>query len=236
MSFRNRCFQCSIKKIDRKNQLLDHLLARFAENFGTYAFLMKQLYGNDHNLAVIHTKENFLRNYPVLGTERGATFNFYHPKGTLWNTNNVSTVEKRIALLTDMTDFSRRNLSNDPVEIYQEKDTDGLIEYRWRIKDAARNVLCSSSKKYYSKEDMDKEILLVKALAGDIQNYDIKKAKSGKFYYNLINQAISDPKDEDRIIARRLDYFDTENAARNAVRQFISFMKKSKAQRRHVPD
>jgi uncharacterized protein YegP (UPF0339 family) len=215
-------------KIDRKNQLLDHLLARFAENFGTYAFLMKQLYGSDHNLAIIQTKENFLRNYPVLGTERGAAFNFYRPKGSLWNTNNVSTVEMRIALLTGMTDFSRRNLSNDPVEIYQEKDTDGLIEYRWRIKDPAQNVLCSSSKKYYSKEEMDKEILRVKALATDIENYEIKKAKSGKFYYNLINPEITDTKDEGHIIARRLDYFDTEGSARNAVRQFISFMKKVK--------
>lgn len=221
-------FSALDSKIDRKNQLLDHLLARFAENFGSYAFLMKQLYGSDHNLAIIQTKENFLRNYPVLGTERGAAFNFYHPKGSLWNTNNVSTVEKRIALLTGMTDFSRRNLSNDPVEIYQEKDTDGLIEYRWRIKDPAQNVLCSSSKKYYSKEEMDKEILLVKSLAIDIENYEIKKAKSGKFYYNLTNPEITDTKDEGHIIARRLDYFDTEGSARNAVRQFISFMKKVK--------
>ncbi|HAQ20928.1 MAG TPA: hypothetical protein DCR40_17100 [Prolixibacteraceae bacterium] len=215
------------KKNDRKNQLLDHLLARFAENFGAYAFLMKQLYGNDANLAVIQTKENFLKNYRILGTERGTAFN-YHQKGSLWNTLNVSTVEKRIALLTGMTDYSRRNLSNDPVEIYQEKDTDGLIEYRWRIKDADQTILCSATKKYYEVEEMNKELLLVKALSTDINNYEIKKAKSGKFYYNLINPEISDSKDEARIIARRIDFFDTEMLARKAVRHFISFMKKVK--------
>lgn len=216
------------KKNDRKNQLLDHLLARFAENFGTYAFLMKQLYGNDHDLAIIRSKENFLRSYPVLGTERGAAFNCYHPKGSLWNTTNVSTVEKRIALLTGQTDFSRRNLSNDPVEIYQEKDNDGLIEYRWRIKDPAQQVLCSGSKKYFSKEEMDKEILLVKALATNMDNYEIKKAKSGKFYYNLTNPEITDTRDEGHVVARRLDYYQTKEAARDAVRQFVSFMKKVK--------
>jgi hypothetical protein len=216
------------KKTDRKNQLLDHLLARFAENFGKYAFLMKQLYGEDSTLAVIKSKENFLKNYAVLGTERGAAFNYYHPKGSLWNTLNVSTVEKRIALLTGMTDYSRRNLSNDPVEIYQEKDDDGLLESRWRIKDADQNILCSSSKKYYSTDEMNKELLLVKALATDIANYEIKKAKSGKFYYNLINPAVSDKKDEGHIIARRIDYFDTEAIARKEVRHFISFMKKVK--------
>lgn len=215
------------QKNDRKNQLLDHLLARFAENFSKYAFLMKQLYGDDSTKAVIKTKENFLKNYAVLGTERGAAFNFHH-KGSLWNTNNVSTVEKRIALLTGMTDYSRRNLSNDPVEVYQEKDTDGLIEYRWRIKDAGQNILLSASKKYYSAEEMNKELLVVKVLATDATNFEIKKAKSGKYYFNLINPEITNVKDEGRIVARRIDYFDSEAIAKKAVLQLVAFMKKVK--------
>lgn len=215
-------------KTSRKNQLLDHLLARFAESFSSYAFLMKQLYGSDYDLAVVRSKENFLRNYAVLGTERGAAFNFYHPKGSLWNTENVATVEKRIALLTGMTDFSRRNLSHDPVEIYQEKDADGLIEYRWRIKDSDDNILCSSSKKYFSKEAMNKEILRVKALATDPKNYEIKKSKTGQFYYNVVDPAVNDTKDEAHVVARRLDYFDTKLVTLNAINHFVSFMKKTR--------
>lgn len=215
------------QKNTRKNQLLDHLLARFAESFSSYAFLMKQLYGTDYDQAVIRSKETFLKNYAMLGTERGAAFNFYHPKGSLWNTENVATVEKRIALLTGMTDYSRRNLSHDPVEIYQEKDTDGLIEYRWRIKDSDGNILCSSSKKYFSKEAMNKEILRVKALANDPKNYEIKKSKSGQFYYNLIDPAITDTKDEAHVVARRLDNFETKLGALNAINHFIAFMKKT---------
>ncbi len=214
-------------KNDRKNLLLDHLLARFAENFSKYAFLMKQLYGSDSTKAVIRTKEIFLKNYSILGTERGAAFNFHH-KGSLWNTNNVSTVEKRIALLTGMTDYSRRNLSNDPVEVYQEKDSDSLIEYRWRIKDAGQNILLSASKKYYSAEKMNKELLLVRALATNATNFEIKKAKSGKFYFNLINPGITNVKDEGRIVARRIDYFDSEALAKKAVQQLVAFMKKVK--------
>lgn len=212
---------------DRKNHLLDHLLARFAENFSKYAFLMKQLYGDDSTKAVIKTKENFLKNYAILGTERGAAFNFHH-KGSLWNTNNVSTVEKRIALLTGMTDFSRRNLSNDPVEVYQEKDNDGLIEYRWRIKDTGQNILLSASKKYFSFEEMNKELLLVRVLATDASNFEIKKAKSGKFYFNLINPAVIDFKNEGRIVARRIDYYDSEALAKKDVQHFVAFMKKVK--------
>lgn len=215
------------QKNDRKNQLLDHLLARFAENFSKYAFLMKQLYGDDSVKAVISTKELFLKNYAILGTERGAAFNF-RQKGSLWNTNNVSTVEKRIALLTGMTDYSRRNLSNDPVEVYQEKDNDGLIEYRWRIKDAGLNILLSASKKYFSSEEMNKELLLVRVLATDAANFEIKKAKSGKFYFNLINPEISNVKEEGRIVARRIDYFDSEALAKKAVQQLVAFMKKVK--------
>lgn len=216
------------EKTERKNLLLDHLLARFAESFASYAFLMKQLYGSDYDLAVVRSKENFLANYAVLGTERGAAFNFYHPKGSLWNTENVATVEKRIALLTGMTDFSRRNLSNDPLEIYQEKDSDGLIEYRWRIKDSDDNILCSSSKKYFSKEVMTREILRVKAVAGDPKNYEIKKSKTGHYYYNLVDPAVPDPTNEAHIIARRLDYFETRLDTLNAINHFVSFMKKTR--------
>ncbi|MFY9152170.1 MAG: hypothetical protein WAO52_09160 [Prolixibacteraceae bacterium] len=214
------------KKSERKNQLLDHLLARFAENFGRYAFLMKQLYGDDATKAVIQSKVNFLNNYAETGTERGAAFNFYQPKSSLWNSTNVSSFEKRIALLTGITDYSRRNLSDDPVEIYQEKDDDGILEYRWRIKDKNQKVLCSGSKKYFSFEEMNREIFLVKSLAIDVDNYEIKIAKSGKFYYNLINPKVTDPSDEAYIIARRLDYFASENAAKKAIQQFIVFMQK----------
>lgn len=213
-------------KEGRKNQLLDHLLSRFAENFGRYAFLMKQLYGDDATKAVIQSKENFLKNYAETGTERGAAFNFYKPKGSLWNSTNVSSFEKRIALLTGITDCSRRDLSDDPVEVYQEKDDDGILEYRWRIKDKNQKVLCSGSKKYFSFEEMNREIFLVKALAANPDCYEIKKARSGKYYYNLINPKVADQSDETYIIARRLDYFATEVAAQKAIQQFIAFMQK----------
>jgi uncharacterized protein len=225
----NLLFSDLDKYVERKNRLLDHLLARFAEKFNEYAFLMKQFYGDKTDLEVIKTKKNFLNTYRVLGTERGAAFNYHLPIENLWNTENVSTVEKRIALLMGMTNFSRRDLSNDPVEVYQEKDDDEVIEYRWRIKDPDKNILCSSSKKYYSLEKMNKEILLVKALATDLNNYEIKKDKSSKYYYNLIDPTVPKIDDEDHIIARRLVYFDTKDAAQNAIHYFISFMKEAKS-------
>jgi len=215
-------------KTDRKNRLLDHLLSRFAESFRDYAFLMKQLYGSDATQAVIATKELFLKSYDGLGTERGAAFNFCKQKNTLWNSLNVSTVEKRLALLTGMTDFSRRNLSNDPLEVYQENDNDNLLEYRWRIKTPAQKILLSGSKKYLAKEEMNKELLLVRALAVDPQNYEIKQAISGEFYFNLTNPAVSDPSDEGHIIARRIDFFATEEEAATEIGQLVDFMKEVK--------
>jgi hypothetical protein len=215
-------------KTDRKNRLLDHLLSRFAESFRDYAFLMKQLYGSDATQAVIATKELFLKSYDGLGTERGAAFNFYKQKNTLWNSLNVSTIEKRLALLTGMTDFSRRNLSNDPLEVYQENDDDNLLEYRWRIKTPAQKILLSGSKKYHAKEEMNKELLLVRALAVDPLNYQIKQAVSGEFYFNLTNPAVSDPSDEGHIIARRIDFFATEAEAASEISELVAFMKEVK--------
>ena len=51
------------KNIKRKNILLDHLIARFAEKFSDYAFLMKELYGSYAEQAVVDAKTKFLSEY-----------------------------------------------------------------------------------------------------------------------------------------------------------------------------
>ncbi len=77
-------------RIERKNKLLDHLIARFAERFSDYAFLMKQLYGNDADKEILKSKESFLKDYETTSKERGCAFNYYKQIGEdLWDTPNV---------------------------------------------------------------------------------------------------------------------------------------------------
>ncbi|HAT65148.1 MAG TPA: hypothetical protein DCS66_11190 [Flavobacteriaceae bacterium] len=211
--------------IVRRNQILDHLLSRFAENFSEYAFLMKQLYGSYTDQAVIKTKERFLKEYGIIGCERGLSFNYYKQlPANLWDTNNVSAFQKRIALLSGNPDYSRRNFSDDPLEIYEEVDTDGYIEYRFRFRDASSTILGSGSKHYHSLASLYKEILDVKNYGRFAEHYEIKTSISGKFYFNLTNPNYPDPGDERHVIARRIAYYNTQQNAENAIENVVEFM------------
>ncbi len=212
-------------QVVRRNQFLDHLLARFAENFSEYAFLMKQLYGTFVDQAVIETKERFLSEYGTIGCERALSFNYYkQAPSNLWDTNNVSSFQKRMALLTGNPDYSRRNFSEDPLEIYEEVDTDGYIEYRFRFRDDGGTILGSASKHYHSLAALYEEVFNVKIYGKDADNYEMKTTTSGKFYFNLTNPNYPDPSDERHVIARRIAYYTTLANAEAALADVVAFM------------
>ena len=212
-------------KITRRNQMLDHLLSRFAENFSEYAFLMKQLYGSNTDAAVIKAKELFLQQYGIIGCERPLSFNYYEQETeNLWDTGNVSSFQKRIALLSGNPNYFRRNFSDDPLEIYEEIDADGIIEYRFRFRSKNKEILSSSSKHYHNLASLYKEILDVKNYGRFAENYEIKVNKAGKFYFNLTNPNIPDTTDEGHVIARRISSFSTQSAAENAITKTVEFI------------
>ena len=93
---------------ERRNRFLDHLMARFAESFNEYVLMLyssqgTKVKGDD----LINDKITFIKDYPIISAERGHAFDYIKPS---WNTNNVSGLEKRIARLTGIEDYSRRNL------------------------------------------------------------------------------------------------------------------------------
>ena len=100
----------------RRNGFLDHLLGRFAESFNDYVLLLYHIVGTDKvriaDDKLIADKIAFLKDYPVVSSERGKAFDYLSPG---WGTSNVSGLEKRVARLTGMADYSRRNLFCLPV-------------------------------------------------------------------------------------------------------------------------
>lgn len=100
--------------LKRRNRLLDHLLARFAETFTDYVLLLFDLQGNPIKTGqdLIKDKIAFLREYPVLSRERGKAFN-YQPEdpNDIWDTDNVAGLKKRVSRLLGIEDFSRRDLA-----------------------------------------------------------------------------------------------------------------------------
>ena len=93
---------------DRRNRFLDHLLARFGEQFTTDFLLRGD--GNSHTNApdeLINAKIKYLRNWVVLSKNRGRGFNYMKSTLDEWN---VSGLEKRICSLLNITQSGNESL------------------------------------------------------------------------------------------------------------------------------
>ena len=231
--------------IERKNRLLDHLIARFAEKFSDYTFLMKQLYGDYASEAILHSKENFLKDYDVTSRQRGSAFNYYkQTKTEIWDTGNVAGVQKRIARLSGMKNFFRRNLSASFVEIYDLTDSEGNKVYRWRIRNANGHIILSATENYRHPSLAENEMYLAvfkiietspetikkvfkKTIHDETEagNFEIQLSDSGKYSFDVIN--IDMPvSSSHRIIARQFTLYDTQEELKNAILKIIDFMTK----------
>ncbi|MXO04512.1 hypothetical protein [Flavobacterium sp. HBTb2-11-1] len=232
--------------IERRNKILDHLLSRFAENFSEYVFVNKTIYGNTTDQVVLRDKENFLKDYKVVCKDRGNAFDYYkQPIANLWNTNNVSGAEKRISRLIGIKDYSRRNLSNSFVQMYNFIDSDNQSVYRWRIVDTNNEIVLSSTAEYFDTSAANKELYFAALQIIQTREYKIKeafkngtvkdlsiidniliqKSDGGKYSYDIINPAIKDKKNPNRIIARRFEYYTNLPDLEKSILDLIQFMK-----------
>ncbi|UYQ93538.1 hypothetical protein MKQ68_00290 [Chitinophaga horti] len=207
--------------VERSNRFLDHLLARFSEHFSDYVMQLYSLYGQKAAGDVVTDKRIFLNEYPKISANRGGGFDYYNEDVTVWDTDNVSGMEHRIARLLGMPNFNRRVLSTIKYEIFQEKDSDGKDEYRFRLMDPVTNkILLSSSTKYYIKADCEAVFKTAMRLAADRTNYRLKTTVDGKFYFNLADET-------NDVVARRIEYFDTEQKMEDALAFLLQFVRKN---------
>jgi len=99
---------------ERRNRFLDHLLARFAERFTDYAMLQFRLDGDPLHTGstLIDDKIRFLGEYPSISRLRHTGFN-QRPDdpARIWDSDNVSGLERRVARLLGIDDFTRRDLA-----------------------------------------------------------------------------------------------------------------------------
>jgi len=98
----------------RRNRILDHLMARFSEQFE--AEILRKNALQDTSVSrdsveadIISAKIRFLRHVTEIGTQRNRAFDYRSAE--TWDTQNVSTLEKKIALLLDIRKYGRRSLS-----------------------------------------------------------------------------------------------------------------------------
>ncbi|HBG06526.1 MAG: hypothetical protein A2075_00165 [Geobacteraceae bacterium GWC2_58_44] len=82
---------------ERRNRFLDHILARFGEQFREYALLLTNLQGQQVALdQLIDDKIAFLKAYPLISHDRGRAFNYAVDP---CSPDNYPGIKKRITLL-----------------------------------------------------------------------------------------------------------------------------------------
>lgn len=117
--------------VARRSGFLDHLMARFAEQFTDYALVMHGITGKKESAVLNEDKLALLQNYPAISRDRGRAFNYKAlPTATgadpIWDTENVSGFIKRLSRLVGIENVSRRDLYCwGELDVRVEEDTDG---------------------------------------------------------------------------------------------------------------
>ena len=117
------------ENLQRRNRVLDHLMARFSEHIQTEALRKNALHDPGVNREqverdIIDGKIRFLRHVTALSTARNKAFDYRQPDP--WDSNNISTLERKLALLMDIRDYRRRSLSRPLLSwVGMEPATDG---------------------------------------------------------------------------------------------------------------
>ncbi len=224
---------------ERKNKLLDHLLARFGESFNDYVILMHRLFRRKRaDRELIRDKIDFIKEYQTISKNRASGFDFCNQfltnetgeeiENKLWFNQtdiniplqqiNVSGIVHRVARLAGISNYKRRNLSHIEYDIYEEKDDDQESELRWRVIDTDNEkILLSGSLHYENKNAAIEEMKQSVELGMFFQNYQMLETIDNRFYFNIIDA-------QGEVVGRRIEYFNSPDERLDAIEYLIDFL------------
>lgn len=137
--------------LQRKKRFLNHVLARFAEEFTEYSLVLygalteTQAQTEEKELLAqeVEARKRFLRDYPSLSARRHVGMNYLKQKA--WDSEEVSGLKLRLARLLGLEQASRSAIA------YLSKlfqlvpiEQGGLTRYAWRLNDSDGNILMRS--------------------------------------------------------------------------------------------
>ena len=204
---------------ERRNRFLDHLTARFAERFHDYVGIMRSAFGASA-ASVVRVKCAFLKDYPALGAERGLGYDAGRTEpADLWDSANVSGLERRIGRLLGLANVTRRNLSAVPASADAEVDGTEADGFRFRLRHRTTGkVLFGNNTTFATAELARRELERVLDLAQLDSSYERKTAVDGKHFFNLIDG-------RGALIARRFEFFATPAQRDAAVDELIAYVR-----------
>ena len=178
----------------RRNKFLDHLIARFAEQFADYALLSYRLNEAKASTDLIEDKLAFLNAYPKLSSRRGKAFD-YNDSCNLWHVENVSGLEQRAALLVGV-DGRKASTLNFNAEFVI---SGTAPSFDFTIENSNPDAFIQNIESYES-EDKTKELLEKIVVSGVCKvNYRISGESTGSYFIELLcnNEVVAESTKKD---------------------------------------
>ncbi|MEM7373504.1 MAG: hypothetical protein AAF587_33060 [Bacteroidota bacterium] len=129
----------------RRSKILDHLIARFGEQFTGYALSLFQACPDDPcklskvrlNERLLRCKTEFLQSIPLIGSHRGKGMNYKAEdclkEEKFWKTDNVAGMKKRVSRLLCLNQGDRVQLScPSKVDVIKDVQKDRR-SFRWMV-------------------------------------------------------------------------------------------------------
>jgi len=137
------------KFFERKNNFLNHLIGRFAEQFADYGLLIFNISGEfKASVELVEDKLAFLNAYPSISSFRGKGFIYSEPC-KLWHIDNISGLRRRASFLSGIAEPRAGILHfSDHFKIIQSGD-----QFGFEVSDAIPVVLLKNNKPFDSEED-----------------------------------------------------------------------------------
>ncbi|WP_103069642.1 hypothetical protein [Aquimarina sediminis] len=181
--------------VERRKQFLDHLLARFGEKFTDYAILQYQnkVDQTNNKQQTIADQSSYINKFAEVSRNRAKAFDYTN---TSWNTNNVSGFEKRISLLSGVSNYNRRNLCNFEV----------VRCYRLQLKGPKGNVFFRSNRSYQSKDELSSAAEVLLQDLRDSKKYTLLEKRLNGFKSEEIQRLFSKKPEEENIIPAQFQY------------------------------
>ncbi len=192
--FRNKITESKELYFQRKNKILDHLLARFAEQFTDYVMMSYSMNGDKLKIGddLIEDKIKFLQEYPALSRERGKAFN-YRPEdpNDVWDTENVSGFEKRLSRLLGIENFNRRNLHCEEIASSMVNTNPVGDNFQVVFMDLEDIIVFKSEENYPSLQEAEEAGLKVFEGARLASAYEVADDASGNYKFTITGGGIT---------------------------------------------
>ncbi|MEN0046543.1 MAG: hypothetical protein AAF806_05770, partial [Bacteroidota bacterium] len=134
-----------LERFNRRNKVLDHLIARFGEKFTDYALSLFPISTDDSCKTstiklkdnLLHCKTDFLKSIPELGRDRSKGMNYKGDdclkKEAFWQSSNVTGMQKRVNKLLCLGHSKRVQLSCEPKFVVAKKRDDANRSFHWVV-------------------------------------------------------------------------------------------------------